>query len=60
MGYILIDDHQIPAEKFASEMEAKKNTNEKELVVKDDDGDFWVIYKEDYEKVEPFGYSIIK
>lgn len=60
MGYILIDDIQVPAEKYSSEEEAKKRAANNEYVVKDDDGDYWVVRKDDYEKIKPYGYSVIE
>ncbi|SFE62861.1 hypothetical protein [Alteribacillus iranensis] len=60
MAYIIIDDMQIPAAKFDHEETAKEEASEKELVVKDNEGHFWVIDEESYPKVEAFGYSIVK
>ncbi|WP_240376277.1 hypothetical protein [Bacillus piscicola] len=60
MAYIMIDDMQIPATKFEEETAAKQEASDKELVVKDNEGQYWVIDEESYPKVEAFGYSIVK
>ncbi|WP_158737086.1 hypothetical protein [Alteribacillus sp. YIM 98480] len=60
MAFIIVDDMQIPAKKFDSEKEAKEEAVNKELIVKDDQGDFWIIDEENYPKIEAYGYTIIK
>ncbi|SDI59312.1 hypothetical protein [Alteribacillus bidgolensis] len=60
MAFIIVDDMQIPAKKFDKEKEAKEEAVNKELIVKDDQGDFWIIDEENYPKIEAYGYTIIK
>ncbi|MFB4163599.1 hypothetical protein ACE1TI_07065 [Alteribacillus sp. JSM 102045] len=60
MAFIIVDEMQIPAKKFEDEQEAKKEAADKELIVKDDEGNFWVIDEENYSKLEAYGYTIIE
>ncbi|MDQ0297678.1 hypothetical protein J2S78_000086 [Salibacterium salarium] len=59
MAFIMVDDMQIPAGKYDKEEEAKKAAAEKDLVVKDNEGSFWVIDEENYSKIEALGYTIV-
>ncbi|MFB5663268.1 hypothetical protein [Alteribacillus sp. HJP-4] len=60
MAYIIIDDLQIPAKKYDSEADAKQEASDNELVVKDNDGHFWVVEEEEYSKIEAYGYTVIE
>ncbi|RSL28849.1 hypothetical protein D7Z54_34320 [Salibacterium salarium] len=60
MAFIMVDDMQIPAGKYESKEEAKKAATEQELIVKDNEGHFWVVDRENYPKIEGFGYSVVQ
>ncbi|WP_026702075.1 hypothetical protein [Salibacterium aidingense] len=60
MAFIMVDDMQIPAGKYDNEEEAKKAATPKDLVVKDNEGQFWVIDEENYPKIESLGYTVVE
>ncbi|WP_054636278.1 hypothetical protein [Thalassobacillus sp. C254] len=60
LAYIVIDNLQIPAQKFEEKNEALNVSKDKEVVVEDNNESYWVIDEENYAKVEAFGYSKVE
>ncbi|MGY4688259.1 hypothetical protein [Salibacterium sp. K-3] len=59
MAFIIVDDMQIPAGKYDSKDEAKQAAADKDVVVKDNDEQIWVVDEENYPKIEAFGYTVV-
>ncbi|SDH89980.1 hypothetical protein SAMN05192534_11460 [Alteribacillus persepolensis] len=56
MAFIIVDDMQVPAKKFETMHEAKSEAVDHEMVVEDDEGNYWVIDEENFPKIEAYGY----
>ncbi|QDI91685.1 hypothetical protein EPH95_11305 [Salicibibacter halophilus] len=56
---IKIDDMQIPAERYEDVKSAREALKKDEIIVKDNDGNIWIVDNENYPKIEGYGYERI-
>ncbi|MFD2707173.1 hypothetical protein [Salibacterium lacus] len=59
MAFIMVDDMQIPAGKYENVEEARQAATHKDVIVKDNDEQIWVVDEENYPKIEPLGYTVV-
>ncbi|SFP89239.1 hypothetical protein [Salibacterium halotolerans] len=59
MAYIMVDDMQIPAGKYETVEDAKQAATSKDVIVRDNDEEIWVVDEENYPKIESLGYTKI-
>ncbi|SDW77887.1 hypothetical protein SAMN05421781_2350 [Marinococcus luteus] len=60
MSFIIVEDIQVPAKKFDELENAREDASEKEVIVRNNDGQYWVIDEEDYAKIEAYGYELVE
>ncbi|SDI49074.1 hypothetical protein [Natribacillus halophilus] len=57
---IKIDDMQIPAERYEDVDRAREALQQDEVIVKDNEGSYWIVDNENFPKIEPYGYERVQ
>ncbi|MBB6450558.1 hypothetical protein HNR44_002541 [Geomicrobium halophilum] len=57
---IKIDDMQIPAERYDNVENAREALKKDEVIVKDNEGIFWIVDNENFPKIEAYGYERVE